>query len=159
MIAENTSLKSRFFNSHFQFKSYGIKYATVENVIWNRVLKLAFSSLLLQNGMQTQKMLVFLQKFCPEIWILSQMLKMHSRSIFFIKIFNARTCKMIETCILTLSNESKITITQIEGLSSLIKFHFFISFGQFCFYFQYLQMKNNKITQTHKISWMSIKIN
>ena len=34
---------------------------------------------------------------------------------FFAKVFNARTCKTIKTCILTLINKLKTTFTQIEG--------------------------------------------
>ena len=60
-----------------------------------------------------------------KLYMVPQLLKMHSRS-FFCQNFQCTQCKMIKTCILAPYKESKTTFTQIERLSSLIKFRLFL---------------------------------
>ena len=81
------------------------------------------------------------------------------RNHFIAKMFNARICKTIKTCILILFNKLKTIFAQIEGGVPWSNFVFFTSFGHFCLYFPNLQKKNNKITQTHNLNIRSHKIN
>ena len=101
----------------------------------------AFSVLQVQNwkrdSVQTRLGSTFLWKTCFLLRILAEIQLLqnykwypnHSKFILdhlFAKFTNVCTCKTLKTCILPLFSESKAPLTQIKGLSCLIKVRLFL---------------------------------